>query len=92
MKDGQNVVYMRVSNALKKTGVIGDKNGLMLEKYTIGTNDQLESVQKYVDLSSVTGIQPDNLYNESEIESKVWGLFCRIWDLVNMRFSSMKVR
>ncbi|MCQ2104647.1 MAG: hypothetical protein MJZ26_02540 [Fibrobacter sp.] len=69
LKDGSNVVYMRVSNALKKTGVIGNKNGLMLERYTIGISDQLQSVQKYVDLSSVTGIQPDNLYDESEIES-----------------------
>ena len=53
---GSDKVYMRVSNTLKKTGVIGNNNGLMLEKYTLNQNKLEFTESKFFDASQITGL------------------------------------
>ena len=56
LKNGSDKLYMRVSNMLKKTGVIGNENGLMLEKYTLNQNTLEFTESKFFEASQITGL------------------------------------
>ena len=66
LQNASSTTYMRVSGALKKTGVVGDKNGILLEQYRIDSRGGLHSSNQYVDLSAVTEINSDNLYDNPD--------------------------
>ncbi|MBR6125510.1 calcium-binding protein, partial [Candidatus Saccharibacteria bacterium] len=75
--DGGKTTYMRVSGALKTTGVVGSEIGLMLEKYSLDASGDLVVAREYVDLSTLTELNSDNLYVDasvakSKLEEKIY--------------------
>ena len=67
IQNGGTTTYMRVSETLKATGVIGSENGLMLERYSLDQNGDLLKTEDYIclDPAVFTSVIPDNLYDDA---------------------------
>ena len=68
LDDNGKTTYMRVSGALKTSGVVGSENGLMLEKYTLDAqNNMILSNQEYLDLGLVFAPGWVNSYSDEGV-------------------------